>query len=232
MPFSLLVLVFCLRKSKRKLVDLAVFIAGNILGNLPMIIFDVRHGFYDTITIWNYLVGTLSGRSNAGFSYYYLLPLWPLFATIGGLILLTVYKKNRIFALVVLFIYLFLNLTSGRISWQAPTGMPKGLTVGNVDNASKIIAENTNKDFNVAEVLDFDKRAYIFRYFVEYKYGKTPLGVEDYQSLKLLYVLAPTGFDFAGSDIWEVKSGGPYKVGLLSSVDGSYGLYKLSKNEN
>ena len=107
--------------------------------------------------------------------------------------------------------------------------MPQGITTRNVENASKVIAADTRGDFNVAEVLDFDKQAYVLRYFLQFKDGKNPQGIADYPKAKVLYVLSEKGYNFDTSDVWEVKSGGPYKISLLSDVGQGYAIYKLQK---
>lgn len=226
---ALLILIINLRKDKTKAKNFVVFILGALLGNLPMILFDLRHGFYQTKTLWQYFLDTLAGKSDAGFAYYYLLPFWPVFAVVAGFIFLKIYKFNKFIGIAILTIYLFLNITSGKIDWHKPTGMPDGLRVSDVDYASKRISEDAKGDFNVSEVLDFDKRAYVFRYFVQYKYGKVPQGVADYPNSKLLYVLSGKDYNFPKSNIWEVSIGGPFKVTLLTDVGTGYAIYKLTK---
>jgi hypothetical protein len=194
-----------------------------------MVIFDLRHDFYQTRTLWQYLIDTLLRRSDASFSYYYLLPFWPIFALAGGFILFRLWKKSKTGVVGVLMIYLVLNFSSRMVNWSAPTGMPGGLNVSDIDLISKEIAIDAKGEYNVAEVLDFDKRAYVLRYFLEYKYGSQPLNVESYPKAKLLYVLAPKDYNFGQSSVWEVYSGGPSKVGLFHNTNDSYGIYKLTR---
>jgi len=108
--------------------------------------------------------------------------------------------------------------------------MPDALTTSDIEKASKQIAADTsNNDFNVAEVLDFDKQAYVLRYFVEFRDAKTPLGITEYPNINLLYVLSQKGYNFDKSGVWEIYSGGKYKVSLLSDVGSGCAIYKLTK---
>ena len=107
--------------------------------------------------------------------------------------------------------------------------MPEGIITSDIDKASKIVASEVSGDFNVASVLDFDKRAYVLRYFTEYKYGKKPLGETQYQNIGQLYVLSQKGHNFDESDVWEIYAGGKYKINLLSEVGEGYAVYKLTK---
>jgi hypothetical protein len=228
-PIALLILAINFRWAKNKTRDLSLFILGVILGNLPMVLFDLRHNFYHIRTLTQYLLDTFAGKSDAGFAYYYLLPFWPIFAIALGLVLSNIFKINKFFAIGLLAGYLYINLISPKISWTTPTGMPAGLTAKDVDLASKMIADDAKGDFNVAEVLDFDKRAYVLRYFVQIKYGKKILGEEDYQNIKLLYVLGQKDYNIENSDTWEIKTGSPYKITKLGSVGEGYTIFKLQK---
>lgn len=223
------VFIFGIWKSKKKFADTALFAVGLVIGNLPMILFDIRHNFYNFTALWQYMLDTFKGVSDAAFSYYYLLPFWPIVALLAGYLLSKVFKFNKYLSMVIVAIYLFLNLTSGKVSFKDSTGMPVGLTTSDISYASQIIANDVKGNFNVAEVLDFDKRAYILRYYVRFKYGIKPLGEIEYNNPPVVYVLSQKGYNFETSDTWEINAGGPYKISLLSDIGTGYGLYKLTK---
>lgn len=224
---ALAVYVFTILKSKKKLPDSAIFAVGVILGNLPMVLFDVRHNFYNFTALWGYAINTFKGVSDASFSYYYLLPFWPAAAIVAGYLLSKIYKFNKVLPFVLLTIYIFINISSTKISFQKPLGMPKGLVTADIARASKMIALDANTNFNVTEDLDFDKRAYVLRYYVEYVYGKKPLGEEDYVNPPVIYALLEKGYNFEKSRTWEIYAGGPYKTTRLSDIGEGYELYKL-----
>lgn len=228
-PLTVLVFLYCIWKSNKKLLNSILFIVGTVIGNLPMIIFDLRHNFYHTRTLWQFLIDTLRGVSDAGFSYYYLLPFWPIFSIGIGFLLLKVFKLNKTLSLGLGILYLYFNLTSSRISFTEPTGMPKGLLTSDIDEVSQVIANDTSGEFNVAEVLDFDKRAYVLRYYLQFKDKKNPQGVADYPSAKVLYVLSEKDYNFSKSDVWEIKSGGLTKINKLTDTGNGYAIYRLEK---
>jgi hypothetical protein len=228
-PIALLVFIINFLKSKKKLFTTLLFGLGTILANLPMLIFDLRHNFYNLNTLFQYFLDTLGGKSNASFAYYYLLPLWPVFAIFGAYLLVRIIKWNKVFGAILISLYFYLNLTSPKVSFLSPSGMPEGLKVADIDRASKIIANDATGNFNVAEVLDFDKRAYVLRYFTEFKYGKKPMGETEYQNLQLLYVLSQKDYNFEKSGVWEISSGGKYNVSKLSDIGEGYSVYKLTK---
>lgn len=225
-PIMFFVLGINAYKKRLDFKGLVLFVLGLTIGNLPMVLFDLRHDFYHLRTISQYLVDTFVGRSDAGLAYYYFLPFWPLLAIIGGWLLS---KLNNTSSLLFVLAYLYVNLSSPLISWNSPTGMPNGLTVYDIEMASSAISADANSEFNVSEVLDFDKRAYVIRYFVQFRNNKKILGDEVYNNLKLLYVLSQKDYNIEDSDIWEIKVGSPYKVSKLTDVGHGYMIYKLTK---
>lgn len=216
--FTVLALIVNLFKSKQKVYSLILFLLGVVLGNLPMVIFDLRHDFYLTKTIWQYFIDTISGVSDANFAYYYLLPIVPVLTIFLGRILS---KLNIFVSISIIIIYLFFNLKSLVI-------VPD-LTVSQIEYVSREIANDAKGDFNVASVIDFDKRAYALRYLLKYKYEKKVMGIGEYQNLNLLYVIAPNEYNFKSSDTWEIKAGGNYKVSELQSINSKFKLFKLTK---
>ena len=224
--FVLPILGMVILRAKNKVKAVILFLAGAVVADLPMVLFDIKHKFYETITIFQYFLDTLRGRSDATFNYYYFLFLWPIFAIVAGVFIYSIWKKSKAAAYGLLGVYFIANLTSTKLNWTGPNGA-NGIKVNEIKLASEQIAKNAPEKFNVASVLDFDKRAYVLRYFVQYKYGKTPEGVENYPNSKELYVLAPNKFDYKGSNIWEIKVGGPYDVTKLTDVGANYQISKL-----
>jgi hypothetical protein len=223
------ILFVSLWNSDKKLKHFCYFFAGVVTGNLPMVLFDLRHHFYETQTLVRYLLDTIRGRSDATFSTYYLLPLWPILLVLGAYVTCRIWQKSKLAAAIIVSIYIYLNITSQSVNFKASTGMPSGLNVYDIDRASQIIAEDAQRDFNVTEVLDFDKRAYIFRYFLQYKYNKIPLAETEYQNLQSLYALSKTDYNFDKSNIWEVNASGLRTITKMADIGSGYAVYKLTK---
>ncbi len=217
--YALVTFLINIFKSKSKIASFLMFVVGVIVGNLPMFLFDMRHNFYETTTIWKYFIDTLMGKSDASFSYYYLLPIFSVVPVFIGALLS---RFNLLLISPVLGLYIFWNLKN-------PIPETIYLSVAEQKKAAEAITLDAKKDFNVASVIDFDKQAYPLRYFLIYQFKKDPLPVTDYKGIKLLYVLAPNGYNFAKSDTWEIKAGGAYKITKLTDVNNSYSVFKLSK---
>lgn len=231
-PIAVIVFILIFLKSKTKLLTALSFVSTGVFANLPMIVFDLRHNFYNSQTIIQMFLDALAGRSNAEtnyFVYYHFFAFWPILAIMGGWLLARIYKVNRILTVLIVLLYVSLNISSPKVNFNGPTSTPGGLTVTEIDKASKRIAEDAKNPFNLVEVLDFDGRAFMLRYFVEIKYGKKSMGVEDYPNAKLLYVLAPKDYNFRESFTWEIKSGWPYSVAELTDASKKHTVYKLTK---
>lgn len=227
--FTLALLFFvCLYLARRKIYASVAFVLGVILGELPTVIFDLRHSFYHIKTLSMYFLDTVTKSHESNLSYYHLLNYWPLVALVFAVILLYG-LKNAKFILLFLLLYVYINLTSSNISFKHPIGMEDGLNWMKIKQASEIIAKDNPKNFNLVSLLDFDARAFVLRYPIEYIYGKKPMGVEEYPKANNLYVLVDGKYDFDNPKVWEISSFQPYSFELLNPIDDNYAVYKLSK---
>lgn len=223
------VLTIIIFLSNNKIRDILYFALGVIIGNFPYILFDFRHDYYHTKTLFQYLIDMLTFHSQANITYYHFLNIWPPVIILLAYVINKITQKRKLLVLVSLLIFVFTNLVSKIVDFSKPIGMPVGLTYKKVLKAAQIISDNNPNNFNLAVLLDFDTRGHILRYPVEYIFGKKPLGIEEYKDAGEIYVLARNDFDFENSHVWELAIFAPYKVEILSELDYKYGVYKLTK---
>lgn len=201
------------------------FLLGNILVGLPLIAFDLRHGFYLSRTLWQYLLDTIASPGQSHLAYFHFLHLLPLILFIISLAL----NRFRRFAPVIIILYLFsefLNLNSGQISMSSAAGMPAGLTYPTqLAIVSDITAQNP-QNFNVAAMFDFDTRAHPYRYLLQYLYHIKPLGILEYPQSSSLFVIAPADYSLDSSSAWELTSYPPHTTQLLSRFPPDILLYR------
>lgn len=216
--------------SKSKLISVMLFIGGFSIALSPMIVFDIKHQFYFLQTLFQYSLDTINSPGQGSLSYYHFLQFWPLLALIGGLMVNFLYKKQKYVAWALIFIYVGWNLLPFNTSWTQSKGMSPNLTVLKVDQAARAIALDNPNNFNVAALLDFDSRAHPLRYFLKFRYGLNPQGVEQYQNLESLYVLARSGYNFNKAGPYEINAYRPFEVLVLTRVDNDYTVYKLKKS--
>jgi hypothetical protein len=225
----LIVFAFILKYSRRKVFDIPLFAGGLIIGELPTVLFDIRHSFYHVKTLFSYFTQILSNTGQSQLSYYHFLFLWPIGAILLGLFLFRLYKKNRSSAIILTLFYIALNLLSPKISFKYAIGMPEGLSTRDILSASGVINKDNPENFNVSVLMNFDFRGYVLRYPLRFLHNRQPLSVENYPDAEALYVIAPKDYNFSQEDVWEVSAGGPYGIKILSEIEEKYALYKLNK---
>lgn len=161
---------------------------------------------------------------------HYLGAVYPFLFFLLGLFFQEVYKTKFKNIFVLLFIILtFFNLVSIDFWRNNGYGMPKNWKMSDVKMAGKIIAQDADKNFNVAAILDGDTRAYPYRYIIEMK-GKKPLAVEDYPRAETLYVVAKGDGEFVLTyPVWEIYSFLPAQVEEQWPVTAEVSVFKLKK---
>jgi len=226
---GLLVLLVVLKVSKKRVIHGSYFLLGILVGELPTVLFDLKHNFYHLKTLWSYFVETLKFPGQSQLSYYHFLVFWPLLAILFGLVFSKIFTKSKLASLAMAAVFIYLSLNSSLVSFKNAVGMPSGLTAKKILLASESISRDNPRNFNLSVLMDFDFRGYVLRYPLKYLYKKSPLSVEDYPNAGVLYVLSQKNYDFSQPGVWELRSFLPYKVVLLSEIDDNYGVFKLIK---
>ncbi len=222
-----IVVLFLLKISKNRLRDAFLLLVGFILGNLPTVIFDLRHNFYNLQTLWLYLIDTINTPGQNKLSYYHFLQFWPLACLAGAVLLSKIYKKSVLAGIFLIILYAGINLAGQGVSFNSAVGMSEGLNYPKLDQAARTISSDNPESFNIATTYDFDTRAHSLRYLITYRYHKAPLGITDYPNSKNLYVLSRGDYSFLNTP-WEISSFNAQKIEVLDKID-PYRLYKLTK---
>lgn len=227
---ALLILIYILFISRKKLFGFALFSIGAAIGNLPMILFDLRHNFYHLHTLYRYFLDIQAHKVTGFYTYYQFLNYWPVFAIAGGILLAIQFKRNKTITIAILLGYLFLNVTSPYVKIFSGAIRPDDITLKNLNRIADKIAQDVPPEiFNIAVLLDFDTRAHPLRYVLTYQYNLKPQSVESYTNLTALYVLSPIDYDMQLPRVWELQAFQPYKITLLDSPTSNHRLYKLTK---
>lgn len=109
--------------------------------------------------------------------------------------------------------------------------MPEDLTLRQIRQISKIIAQDAQGQFNIVSTLDGDSRALPYRYLVAL-YGKEALGVEYYDRGDSLYVITrDPPSTVRDNSLFEIASFQPSNVVSHTNIIGDIKLIKLSKTQ-
>lgn len=206
----------------------SLFVLGAIIPNLPLVIFEIKHDFYHFNTLVKYTIDTINGEAVAGFSFYHVLHLYPIVFLIGAILIKNIFK-SRIYIALILVIYLVINLNTKSVNFTKPVGMVDGLTITDIKDTAKIIAEAKPDNYNVVTLFDFDTRARTLRYYLNHIYQSKPNGFVDYRDSQSIYSLSKLEYDYNTNNPWELNVFKPYKVEKVNEIGNGYGLYKLTK---
>lgn len=225
--FSLVIFIWLLVKSQKKIITFLMYVIGNIIGNLPMVMFELRHDFYNLRVLYQYFLDQTANRTHT-LDVFHFLPIWGIGCLFAAIVIYQIFKKRWSIPIILL-TYIILNLKSPLIDFNQAIGMPNNMNINKLILASRSIAEDKPSDFNLVSLLDFDTRAHPLRYMVTHLYGQEPLGVEVYPQAKTIYVLADKKYPIDNPMVWELKTFLPYKVSVLSNIDQDFVIYKLTK---
>lgn len=227
---ALTIFIICLIFSNSKGRHLVYFTAGAVIGNFPMVIFDIKHNFFHLVTLWQYFQDIINHRVTGFTTYYQFLHFWPIACLILGVTVYKVSQFSRFSALIILLTFAFTNLRSPYINLNRSTGMAPGLTLSSFEKVGQAIADDhPPRSFNLATLLDFDTQSHPLRYILAYEHNLKAQPVEQYADLEALYVFAPKDYDIVKPQVWELKIYLPYQVSRLPSPSADYSLYKLTK---
>lgn len=230
LPFILFTLFLSIYISKKKIQTLFLFGSGLLIGAFSMVLFDLRHEFYYTRTLWQYFLDVLQKKANGGVCYFDFMYLFPYLFIIYGFITNFIYKKWKFLCLIPLLIYTYVSFQSPQVNFNRSTGVVEGINLYSLQKASAIIAkDNPPERFNVVTLWDFDSRAHTLRYFLKYYYKMSPQSVEEYKNVDALYVFAPSNYDINEPKVYELNAYTPYKIRELDFVTSGFRLYKLTK---
>ncbi|MDO8341441.1 MAG: hypothetical protein Q7T59_05720, partial [Candidatus Woesebacteria bacterium] len=208
---------------------LSVLLIGVVIGDLPQVLFDLKHNFYHLRTLWQYTLDTFRGVSDAGFTYYHFLHFWPLVILAISYLVYIVIQKNKQLGILLIVIYIIVNLNSSLVNFNKPVGMLDGLNLTKLIKTSKIIAEKSSNNFNIVTLYDFDTRGYTLRYLTKYIFHKTPMGILDYPSSPEIFALAENNYNFKGAVPWELTFLKPYNIEVIEKIGNDFSLYKITK---
>jgi hypothetical protein len=214
----------------KKKEGLFVFVLGVALGNIPTIIFDLRHEFYHLKTFTQYFLESAQGKISSPTSYYNYLYLYPVFFTLIAICCVRLLKFSKSLVVLLCLVYFWTNINSPFVDLRESTGMAKNITLPALERASITIAKDLPPEkFNVVTLWDFDTRAHTMRYLLTYRHHLTPSTVENYRQVEVVYALAPDNYDVSKPRVWELQEFLPYKIVVLDSFAEGYKLYKLVK---
>lgn len=222
------VTIFVLILRKNSLFQYLFVLSGFILGVINLILFELRHDFYNIRTIL-FLLSKMHSLDKSGvvnFNYHYLLPVIVFLIYIFSLLLSKINKKIT---------WLLLTLavsTVITVNFPVPTHgftMVEGWNYKGVKKTEKIILSENKKGYNLVDLLTGDTRAMALRSLLILS-DNPPLGITDYPTADYLFVYSkdPVEKILAGS-LYELDSVRPVKLIKTWEIQNGISLYLLSR---
>ncbi len=182
------VCVYLLIITKQKIMFLIFMTLGFLIGYLPVIWFELRNDFYNLRTIL-FLVKNHAFSSGGNLPSYYFLSLYPFVIFYFIAILNWINAKSQVLVkLIAGIIVCCASLVSFGMLFQNK-GMPQQWRYVDLQKAAEIIADQELIQYNVANLLSGDTRAYALRYMLKIV-NSNFLNETNYQNAKYLFVLS------------------------------------------
>ena len=227
-PIILLVVVQEIRHRDFSFRPWLLFLFAVVLAEFPIILFELRHNFYNLRTIIFHLrYGGASAGYTFALAYYYLFPVVPV---LGFSIAALVYKvrKTTFFRSIILSFFLisllFLKYDLG--STNQKYIYPKGWTLSRQKKVVEIIKNDNEERFEVAETINSDTRALEIRWWLRMS-GIDVMDVDEYDVAPILYLVAPGHRSPEKETVWEVRSMQPFEIEFQKDMGEDLFLYKL-----
>lgn len=224
---SLMLLPILIFLCRKKWVHLCL---GIIIGSGNMIIFDLRHQFYNSILLIKYFLHP----TGTGISSHHILTVLPLLFIFFSVVLLKVFRGKLIYVILGAIITLQLWIVYENVFNQTQGfRMTKNLTYAVLEKASNLIANDNPVNFNVTQTIDSESRSNAIRYLLTYEYnlGKNLNKYDQYKKSEFLYVISNDGQNINYGGTYELTSFSQNRNTVWEKPLNQYmKLTKLSKN--
>jgi len=221
------------RQKGFKIKETCALIFGFVAGYFPLIIFEIRHSFYNTKTLLLFLESILSGHNNRNFDLpnYYFFPLIPFFIWAITIILSKIKKINRLAPLALISIFAVYSLYSIIPTPKHGFLMVDGWNYQGVKKTEKIILDNKKNKYNIVDILTGDTRAMFLRAVLTT--GKNPpLGTESYPTSNAIFIVTKLPIEqIANSNLWEISVLRPFMITGDWNVQNDIHLYLFERSK-
>lgn len=217
---------------KSNFLKFSIIILGIALGLLPLIIFELKHNFYNIKTAFLFLKNweKVDKPGNLTMPHYYL-SISFLLLTFSFIWLKNWLKKINYYLIILFGIILFcfsffLNYKKPIQSYWAPAKFWNYLME---EKAYQIIKESKiKKDFNVADLSYYNTTATVIKYLLKRDYYQ--INYDDYYQNRYLFVISRNN-DYEKTLSYEVAFFKPRRLIKKWSLNDYYQLYLFKREE-
>lgn len=232
----ILTLIWLYVVRKFRLINFFFLTTGFVVGFLPIIIFELRHNFYNLQTFIQFVVVNLSEDKSMTYApgyvpEYYALSLLPFVYLLASQLLVKLEKINRNFSILLIAGYITYSLL--RVLPVPSEGLLShpGWNYHGLRKAKEIIISEDKRKYNLVDLLTGDVRAMYLRALLTFD-GKPPMTVDEYPDSHclFLYTKEPIEKILKGS-LWEMDVIKPLEVRKKWHLQNGIYLYLLEKSK-
>lgn len=210
---------FLVWKRKLNIKSLLYICFGFFVGVAPMILFELRNGFYNTATLIAFLTSGSNAKSQAGIKLFYLISILPFVLLVFSFFISRI--KNKLIIWIILITYCLLSIL------YLATRPADILNLQTLQLISSEIAKDNPANFNILNQTTNDNRAMALRYLLTAK-GIKPMSENDYPTSQTLFVFSRQDINkLLKNPVWELSTFGNAKIQRKNLEDIT--LYKLEK---
>ncbi len=192
-----------------------------ILGNLPLLIFELRHDFYNSKT----LIYAISNSSHSlAIQPHYL--VYPLFIFLLIYFLYKIKQPKHLLLLLILINLITISIFSPKLPYLSPDNW-NYLDIKKTFNF--IVHDGCPDNFNLASTIGGDTLAYDLRFLLIHRKCQ-PANIDQYSQINTLYLVAPKDRTPHLETVWEVSSFKPFVINEVIPINNYTYLYRLDKS--
>ncbi len=215
---------------KIKLSNITFFVLGLAVGLSPLILFELKHSFYNLNTMILYAQNWSKVDRPGGITmpHYYISISFMLILTSLGFLTKFIkkisYKYFFIFALLLIIYSLSLYIPTPPHAFWAPTTPWNYLTEKKI---YEIIKSTKLKDnFNIANLAYYDTPAVVIKYFMKRDYYQ--INYEDYYQNKYLFVISEND-KYKINQSYEISTFSPHKILNQWKINNKFNMFLLER---
>lgn len=221
---------FIIRKESPKL--LFHFFGGLLIGVAPLLIFEMRHDFYNIQTLYLLLTNYDKVTKAGGITtphYYLSLSFMALVCLLG--LLQNKLPKKRQFVLLSVALGVTLFMWSAITNFQKPTtafwSYAPNWQYEDEYKVYEIIKDSKLENYNVANLTYYNTKASVVKYLL--KRDNVNINYDDYYGNKYLFVIKDSNTDLFDTMSYEVAFFKPSKLLQKWELNERYNLYLLER---
>lgn len=196
---------------------------GFVMGDLPFIISEIKHNFYNFKTI--FFVYSQSHESSQLYGHYFIYPFLVFFLYTVTLLLKKYWKKifPKILIIIALVLITILIPPVDELSSIPGWHYPSQLRVLNL-----ILFSGCPQNYNIASTISGDTQSHDLRSLLTIN-SCPPMSADVYPQAKTIFLIAPPSRPPESESVWEVSSFKPFKITETIKVNDDVIFYRLDK---